>query len=109
MILDKFNLEGKVAIVTGASRGIGQGIAVGLAEAGANIVGVATRKMEETQSQVQGVGAQFLGVEGDLSSLDPIEGIISAALERFGRIDILVNNAGIIRRQPLWSIAWKTG
>lgn len=100
MILDKFNLEGKVAIVTGASRGIGQGIAVGLAEAGANIVGVATRKMEETQSQVQGVGAQFLGVEGDLSSLDPIEGIISAALERFGRIDILVNNAGIIRRQP---------
>ncbi|NLT95973.1 MAG: 2-dehydro-3-deoxy-D-gluconate 5-dehydrogenase KduD [Clostridia bacterium] len=100
MILDKFSLKGKVAIVTGASRGIGRGIAVGLAEAGAQIVGVATRKMEETKAQVEGVGADFLGIEADLSSLDPIEEIISRTLEKFGHIDILVNNAGIIRRQP---------
>lgn len=100
MILDKFNLQGKVAIVTGASRGIGQGIAVGLAEAGADIVGVATRGMEETKAKVEEAGGKFVAVKADLSSLEPIDEIIKVILEEFGKIDILVNNAGIIRRQP---------
>ncbi len=100
MILDKFNLQGKVAIVTGASRGIGQGIAVGLAEAGADIVGVATRGMEETKAKVEEAGGKFVAVKADLSSLEPIDEIIKVTLEEFGKIDILVNNAGIIRRQP---------
>jgi len=100
MILDKFNLQGKVAIVTGASRGIGQGIAVGLAEAGADIVGVATRGMEETKAKVEEAGGKFVAVKADLTSLEPIDEIIKVTLEEFGKIDILVNNAGIIRRQP---------
>ncbi|NLW25276.1 MAG: 2-dehydro-3-deoxy-D-gluconate 5-dehydrogenase KduD [Clostridia bacterium] len=99
-MLDKFNLQGKVAIVTGASRGIGQGIAVGLAEAGADIVGVATRGMEETKAKVEEAGGKFVAVKADLSSLEPIDEIIKVTLEEFGKIDILVNNAGIIRRQP---------
>lgn len=100
MILDKFSLAGKVAIVTGASRGIGQGMAVGLAEAGADIVGVATREMPETKQQVEALGRKFVEVRADLSSLESIEGIIKTAVEAFGKIDILVNNAGTIRRQP---------
>ncbi|MDK2822235.1 MAG: 2-dehydro-3-deoxy-D-gluconate 5-dehydrogenase [Clostridia bacterium] len=100
MILNKFSLKGKVAIVTGASRGIGQGIAIGLAEAGADIVGVATRDMVETKNQVEKCGVKFLEIKADLSSLEPIGEIIGKALDEFGKIDILVNNAGIIRRQP---------
>lgn len=100
MILDKFSLQGKVAIVTGASRGIGQGIAVGLAEAGADIVGVATRDMAATKDQVEALGVKFLSIQADLKTLAPIETIISATLREFGQVDILVNNAGIIKRQP---------
>jgi 2-deoxy-D-gluconate 3-dehydrogenase len=100
VILDQFSLKGKVAIVTGASRGIGQGIAVGLAEAGADIVGVATREMKETQAKVEATGRQFLEVRADLGSLDAVDTIVKAALDKFGKIDILCNNAGTIRRQP---------
>ena len=100
MILDKFSLENKIAIVTGASRGIGQGIAIGLAEAGADIVGVATGKMIETQQQIEALDKKFLAVKVDLGSLDAVNLIVAATLEKFGKIDILVNNAGTIRRQP---------
>jgi 2-deoxy-D-gluconate 3-dehydrogenase len=100
MILDQFSLKGKVAIVTGASRGIGQGMAVGLAEAGADIVGVATREMKETRAQVEALGRKFIEVRADLGSLDAVDVIVKAALDAFGKIDILVNNAGTIRRQP---------
>lgn len=100
MILDKFSLKGKVAIVTGASRGIGQGIAVGLAEAGADIVGVATKGLENTKNQVETCGRKFVGVEADLVTQEPIQRIIDTALDQFGKIDILVNNAGTIKRQP---------
>ena len=99
MVLDDFRLGGKVAIVTGCSTGLGQGMCLGLAEAGAEIVGVDYVPAPETASQVQKLGRSFLGIEADLQTLGPIDSIVTSAVERFGHIDILVNNAGIIRRQ----------
>lgn len=98
MIIDSFKLDGKVAIITGASTGLGQGMALGLAEAGADIVGVDYVDMPETKEKVEALGRKFIGVVANLMSIDPIQGIIDIAVETFGRIDILVNNAGIIRR-----------
>jgi 2-deoxy-D-gluconate 3-dehydrogenase len=99
MILDAFKLTGKVAIVTGCRTGLGQGIALGLAEAGADIVGVGQSNLGETKNGVQQAGRTFLGIEADLSSIRVIDGIIDQVVKTFGRIDILVNNAGIIRRE----------
>lgn len=98
MILDAFKLTGKVAIVTGCRTGLGQGMALGLAEAGADIVGINLNYPDETKEGVQGAGRSFLGIEADLSNIGVIDGIIEQAVKKFGRIDILVNNAGIIRR-----------
>lgn len=100
MVLDKFKLNGKVAIVTGCARGLGRGLAEGLAEAGADIVGVynQTDPKESTQKEVENVGRKFIGISADLRHQEPINGIVEKAVEQFGRIDILVNNAGIIRR-----------
>jgi len=99
MILDKFKLEGKVAIVTGASTGLGQGMLLGLAEAGADIVGVDYVDMDETKAMVEKLGRKFLGIKANLMSNEPIEMIIEEALKEYGKIDILINNAGIIRRE----------
>ncbi|MEJ1968149.1 MAG: 2-dehydro-3-deoxy-D-gluconate 5-dehydrogenase KduD [Rhizomicrobium sp.] len=93
-----FDLSGKAALVTGANTGIGQGIAVALAEAGADIVGVSRSGTEETAQVVTAAGRGFLHVPADLATTAPIAGIVQQALQRFGKIDILVNNAGIIRR-----------
>jgi 2-deoxy-D-gluconate 3-dehydrogenase len=98
MILDQFNLSGKVAIVTGSSTGLGEGMASGLAESGADIVGVYNKDLPGNQKKIEAQGRRFLGIQADLSRLTPIEGIIKKAVEIFGKIDILVNNAGIIRR-----------
>ena len=98
-ILEKFSLKGKVAIVTGASTGLGQGICLGLAGAGANIVGVDYVEMPETKKMIENLGMKFLGIQANLLSIEPINGIIEEALNAFGKIDILVNNAGIIRRE----------
>lgn len=101
MILDKFSLKGKTAIVTGASRGLGQGMAVGLAEAGADVVVVASsNRIQETAKMIQALGRKCLAIQADLGSIEPIPGIISATLQEFGKLDILVNCAGIIRRAP---------
>ncbi len=99
MNLEMFSLKGKTAIVTGANTGLGQGMCVALAEAGANIVGVARREMDETEQLVKAAGAEFFPIIADLISIEPIERIIKEAVGRFGQIDILVNNAGIIRRE----------
>ena len=99
MILDRFKLEGKVAIVTGASTGLGQGMSLALADAGARVVGVDYVEMPETLEQVEAMGGKFIGIKANLMSIEPIQGIIEKAVEVFGRVDILINNAGIIRRE----------
>ncbi|HRP09557.1 MAG TPA: 2-dehydro-3-deoxy-D-gluconate 5-dehydrogenase KduD [Terricaulis sp.] len=98
MSANPFSLEGQTAIVTGANVGLGQAIALALAQAGADIVSVARRPSAETGAQVSALGRGFLSIEADLSSTAPIQGIADRAIAHFGKIDILVNNAGIIRR-----------
>ena len=101
MILEQFNLAGKVAIVTGASRGLGAGMAIGLAEAGADLVVVASSaRLQETVEKIKALGRRCLGIQADLIDTKVIPQIIDATLKEYGRIDILINCAGIIRRAP---------
>lgn len=102
-ILEQFSLKGKVALVTGASQGLGQGMAVGLAEAGADIAGLdRTPDCHETCAQVEALGRRFLNLECDLlqASVSDLGDQVAKVVAEFGRLDILVNNAGIIRRAP---------
>lgn len=99
MVLDMFRLDGKVAIVTGANTGLGQGMCVGLAEAGAKVVGVARRSCDETEAKIKEIGGEFTTVIADLSTTDVIDTVVEQSLKAYGRIDILVNNAGIIKRE----------
>ncbi|MGI3903342.1 MAG: 2-dehydro-3-deoxy-D-gluconate 5-dehydrogenase KduD [Janthinobacterium lividum] len=92
-----FDLSGKTALVTGANTGLGQAIALALAEAGAGIVAVGRSAMDETEALVRRTGRPFKSVRADLATLEPIDRVVAEASE-LGRIDILVNNAGIIRR-----------
>lgn len=94
-----FDLTGKVAIVSGCSTGLGQGMTLGLAKAGADIVGVDYVDAPETAKKVEELGRKYLGIQANLMNIDPIEGIVEQVVEAFGHIDILVNNAGIIRRE----------
>lgn len=93
-----FDLSGKVAIVTGSNTGLGAGMATALAAAGCDIVGANRSDPAETAARVEAAGRRFVDVRADLSSLQPIDSIVEAAMDTFGRIDVLVNNAGIIRR-----------
>jgi 2-deoxy-D-gluconate 3-dehydrogenase len=93
-----FSLEGKVALVTGASRGLGQGMAVGLAEAGADVIGVGTSELRETRGKVEALGRKFYELKADLSQEADVNKVVEGALAYARKIDILVNNAGIIRR-----------
>ncbi|NOG44580.1 MAG: 2-dehydro-3-deoxy-D-gluconate 5-dehydrogenase KduD [Calditrichaeota bacterium] len=101
-MLESFKLEGKVAIVTGASRGLGQGMAVGLAEAGATIIALSTNKdnLLETIKLVEQTGQQCIGMTCDVTDKENTKKAIENTLAKFGKIDILVNNAGTIRRSP---------
>ena len=101
MILDQFKLDGKVAIVTGAARGLGQGMALGLAEAGADIVLVDILDMSESKAKIEVLGRKCIAISADLSKKESVDTIVSAAVEQMGGIDILFNNAGIIRRSPI--------
>lgn len=101
MILEKFKLDGKVAIVTGASRGLGRGMACALAEAGADVVGVGVSDSSATAEAVQAAGGRYLAIQADLTRQDCIGDIVGGALAEFGRIDILVNNAGTIKRNDI--------
>lgn len=93
-----FSLEGKVALVTGGNVGLGQGIALALADAGADIASVALSDSDDTVGQVLAKGRKAVSLTADLTSIEPVERIVQETLDAFGRIDILVNNAGLIRR-----------
>jgi 2-deoxy-D-gluconate 3-dehydrogenase len=95
---DPFSLSGKVALVTGANRGLGQGIALALARAGADVACLASGASHDTVQHVRGLGRRAHAIQADLSSLEPIERIVDGTVEALGAIDILVNNAGLIRR-----------
>jgi 2-deoxy-D-gluconate 3-dehydrogenase len=102
-ILDKFRLDGKVALVTGAGQGLGQAIAVAMAEAGADVAGLdRTPDCAETCGMVEALGRRFLTISCDLYKT-PVSGlhdVVQRVVQGLGRLDILVNNAGIIRRAP---------
>ncbi len=103
MILDSFRLDGKVALVTGASRGLGQAMALGLAEAGADVAGLDIVECGETGDQVRALGKRFISLVCDLRQASPekLVEMVNEVVATLGRLDILVNNAGIIRRAPL--------
>ncbi len=101
MILDQFKLNGKVAIVTGAARGLGQGIAIGFAEAGADVALVDILPTHGTEKKIKDIKRKTIGINADLTSVDCINPIIKTTIEKLGHIDILMNNAGIIRRAPI--------
>lgn len=95
-----FDLSGKTAIVTGGSTGLGSGMSLGLASAGADIVLVDHRERDDVASQIRKMGRKVLTLHGDLSQMAVMENVVNATLDNFGKVDILVNNAGIIRRTP---------
>ena len=97
--MSAFDLTGKVALVTGANTGIGQGIAVTLAKAGADVALVARRDPAETRELVEAEGVRAQVINADLSSIEPCARVVAECVGTLGRIDILVNNAGIIRRE----------
>lgn len=107
-ILDRFKLDGKVALVTGCKQGIGQGIAVALAQAGADIVGVdlgfspkvAENANAETAGMVKAAAKKFTGYQCDFGRRDALYSFIAQVKADFPRIDILINNAGTIKRKP---------
>ncbi|HXG20609.1 MAG TPA: 3-oxoacyl-ACP reductase family protein [Methylomirabilota bacterium] len=96
-------LDGRVAIVTGAGQGIGHGVALCLARAGANVVvaDAARERIAPAAAAVQALGVQALGVYVDVAKADSVDGLVHAALTRFGKIDILVNNAGVVVVKPI--------
>jgi 2-deoxy-D-gluconate 3-dehydrogenase len=95
-----FDLSGRTALVTGASGGIGQAIAIGLAEAGANVIGVASSNCDATVAAIEALGGKAKQIKADLSDESRLDGVAAEAIGMFGAVDILVNNAGTIRRTP---------
>lgn len=103
MVLVEFSLEGKTAIVTGASRGIGQAISLTMAEAGADIVAVArtTADLEETAAGVRQLGRDCLIVPTDVTVTEQVDDMVAKVIAKFGKVDILVNNAGYSVEAPV--------
>src|SRR5919112_175401 len=101
-ILDDFKLDGRVALVTGAGRGLGQSLAAGLAEAGADVAVLDIVPLDETQERISALGRECRAMSYDLGKTDAgaAAEIVSECVSGLGRLDILVNNAGIIRRAP---------
>jgi 2-dehydro-3-deoxy-D-gluconate 5-dehydrogenase len=93
-----FDLSGKVALITGGNTGLGQGVAVALAKAGADIAVAGIVPAEDTAAQVRALGRRFIDIQANLIAIEPITRIIEETLAGLGRLDILVNNAGLIRR-----------
>jgi 2-deoxy-D-gluconate 3-dehydrogenase len=93
-----FSLEGKAALVTGANTGLGQGIAVALAKAGADIAVAGFVPPTETGATIKKIGRKFVNIDANLMSIEPVGRIVAETVKGLGKIDILVNNAGMIRR-----------
>ncbi len=96
-VLDRFRLDGKVAVVTGASSGLGVAFAQGLAEAGADVVLGARRvdRLQGTGALVEAAGRRFVATQCDVSDPDQCTALVQSGMEAFGRVDVLVNNAGV--------------
>lgn len=102
-VLDSFRLDGKIALVTGCKRGIGKAMAIGLAEAGADIIGVSATletSGSEVEKEVKALGRNFTAFACDFSDRTALYSFIEEVKNRFSQIDILVNNAGTILRKP---------
>ena len=100
-ILNSFKLDGKVALVTGASTGLGAAIAIALAEAGANVACHGnTHAPDATCEAISQIGREALPVTGDLGTIETPAQLVESTIDHFGQLDILVNNAGTIRRAP---------
>lgn len=99
MILNNFSLHGKVAMVTGCNTGLGKSMAVGLAQAGCDIVAINRSEPTETAAEVTALGRRFLSLKADLGQQEQLASLVERAVAEMGQINILVNNAGIIRRQ----------
>ena len=102
MILDRFKMHGKVAVITGAGRGIGEGSALALADVGANVVCAARTmdQIENTAEQARERGVEALAVRCDVSERGDLENLVEATIKKFGRIDVLINNAGGTMPKP---------
>ena len=98
--MNLFDLTGKTAIVTGGSTGLGAGMSLALAEAGADIILVDHNERTQIASDINKLGRKTLSLTGDLTDLDFIRKVVDDVIDSFDKIDILVNNAGIIRRTP---------
>jgi NAD(P)-dependent dehydrogenase (short-subunit alcohol dehydrogenase family) len=101
--MDLFNLKGKTAIVTGGAKGLGQQMALGLAEAGADII-ICSRKLEkcqETAHQIESLGVNALALRCDLTLAEEVDQVVKGTLKEFGKIDILINNSGITWGAPV--------
>jgi 2-deoxy-D-gluconate 3-dehydrogenase len=99
---DLLNIEGKVALITGSATGIGQAIAVGLAEAGVKIAGVYRKSSpDETKALVEAAGQEFFAIHADVSNSEELKQLVPKVLEKFGKLDILVNAAGIESHNPI--------
>jgi NAD(P)-dependent dehydrogenase (short-subunit alcohol dehydrogenase family) len=103
------DLGGKIAIVTGASRGLGHAMALALARAGADVVVTArsVEALEPTRGEIQAIGGRALAVPCDVNDPDQIRAMAAAAIREYGRIDILVNNAGCNIRKPALDLTWE--
>ena len=97
-----FSLEGKAAVVTGGTSGIGRALSLGLADAGADVIATARRKeqVDDTASEIEARGRQTLRMASDVGDRTSLEELLAATLERFSKVDILVNSAGMIKRTP---------
>jgi len=103
LLLDRFDMTGKVAVVTGGGRGIGAGCARALAEAGADVAIVARtqEQLEQVATEVRGLGRRALVMAGDVSELATLDELVAATMGEFGRLDVVVNNAGGSMPTPL--------
>ncbi len=102
MSFSGLELDGKTAVIIGGTSGIGRAVALGLAEAGANVVGSSRRpeEVEKTAAEIESKGRKTLRITSDVLDKNSLEELLSGCIEAFGRVDILVNSAGVTKRTP---------